>query len=74
MQRLIQNTIILWNYLYLTELLLICKNIEQRNNLLDTIKNGSIIIWKHINLYGTYDFTTILDQTTNRFDLETIRF
>ena len=28
----------------------------ERKNLIQTIKNGSMIAWQHINLQGEYDF------------------
>ncbi len=53
---LIQNAIVLWNYLYLSQLLSE-KRKSERQNIIDTIKHGSMITWQHINLQGEYDFT-----------------
>lgn len=53
---LIQNAIVLWNYLYLSQLLANCIDDNERNEMVDMIKNGSIMTWRHINLYGEYDF------------------
>lgn len=53
---LIQNAIVLWNYLYLSQLLSNCMDDNERNDMVDMIKNGSIITWRHINLHGEYDF------------------
>jgi TnpA family transposase len=39
---LIQNAIVLWNYLYLSQMLANCKDKEQQNALLHIIKNGSL--------------------------------
>jgi len=53
-RRLIQNAIVLWNYLYLSQLL-----IDEPNNKkahLSLIKNGCIVCWEHINMSGEYDF------------------
>ena len=55
-KRLIQNSIILWNYLYLT------KKIQQspkeiKEDILTSLKNSSIMHWSHINFHGEYDFT-----------------
>jgi len=68
-RRLIQNAIILWNYLFLTKLLLEQKSKEKQQEILKIIKNGSIIFWQHVNLYGEYDFTRTSITNTN-FDLE----
>jgi TnpA family transposase len=53
---LLQNAIILWNYLYLSELVVNTPNRKERSVLFDTIRGGSVITWKHINLRGEYDF------------------
>jgi len=55
-KRLIQNSIILWNYFYLT------KKIQQspkeiKEDILTSLKNSSIMHWSHINFHGEYDFT-----------------
>ena len=56
-KRLIQNAIICWNYLYLFQVLYNTETEEQKQNLIQTIKNGSVVIWQHVNLYGEYDFS-----------------
>ena len=56
-RRLIENAIICWNYLYLTQLILSAETSDQRKNLVNTIKNGSPVVWRHINLQGEYDFS-----------------
>lgn len=53
---LIQNAIVLWNYLYLSQLLANCSDENERNEIVSMIKNGSVITWRHINLHGEYDF------------------
>ena len=70
-RRVIQNAIILWNYLYLTKLLLKEKELEKQKEMIDTIANGSIIFWKHINLHGVYDFSEI-DKKALNLDIEEI--
>ncbi len=71
-RRLIQNAIILWNYLYLTKLLMEEKNRNKQREMLNKILNGSIIIWQHINFYGEYDFTNI-SKIGSEFDMYKIR-
>jgi TnpA family transposase len=53
---LIQNAIVLWNYLYLSHLLESNDNLEERQQMLQQIKGGSVVTWQHINLQGKYDF------------------
>lgn len=53
---LIQNAIVLWNYLYLSQLLTNCHDLKERDKMINLIKEGSVICWKHINLHGEFDF------------------
>ena len=54
---LIQNGCILWNYLYLSQLIVDAKTTEERTELLDIIKRGSVVTWHHINFHGQYNFS-----------------
>lgn len=56
-KRLIQNAIILWNYLFLSKMLAECKDPIERDNIINIIINGSILCWAHFNLLGEYDFS-----------------
>lgn len=54
---LIQNAIVLWNYLYLSQRLIAAKNPQEQKAILQIIKNGSVMTWQHVNMRGEYDFT-----------------
>jgi hypothetical protein len=56
-RRLIKNAIICWNYLYLSRKLDSEKNEERRTELIEAIRNGSAMTWKHFNLHGEFDFS-----------------
>jgi len=56
-RRLIENSIICWNYLYLSKLISEAEANDQKSNLINAIKNGSVVAWRHINLLGEYDFS-----------------
>lgn len=56
-RRLLENTIICWNYLYLTQKLTELPDAQSKDELLETFKNSSIITWQHINFHGEYDFS-----------------
>ena len=56
-KRLIENAIICWNYLYLSQLIYDAETEGQKQNIIQTIKNGSVVAWQHINLQGEYDFS-----------------
>ncbi len=55
-RRLIENSVICWNYLYLTHKLT-KSGVGEKAELLKAIKEGSIITWRHVNFYGEYDFS-----------------
>lgn len=67
----IQNAIVLWNYLYLSQLLANNADPEEQKRMLESIKRGSIITWRHINLYGEYNFTKYAANQAI-FDMERI--
>jgi len=53
---LIQNSIVLWNYLYLSEYLTNLDNEDEKDKATNSILNGSVLTWRHINLHGEYNF------------------
>ena len=56
--RLIKNSIICWNYLYLSDKLArLEKHPVQHQVLLSSIASHSVMSWAHINLLGEYDFS-----------------
>lgn len=66
---IIQNAVLLWNYLYLSEYLIRIKNKEEKDLAIQSVLGGSVLLWHHVNLQGEYDF---LKYSTNesRFDLD----
>lgn len=56
---LIQNAVVLWNYLYLSQMLANCIDEYERNDMVNMIKGGSMMTWRHINLHGKYDFNRL---------------
>jgi TnpA family transposase len=53
---LIQNCIILWNYLSLSQILSNCIDAKERKGMVNIIREGSVISWRHVNLHGEFDF------------------
>ena len=51
-KRLIENAIICWNYLYLSDLILKTKDLDERQRIIKIVKGGSVVAWQHINLQG----------------------
>ena len=69
---LIQNTIVLWNYLYLSQLIVNSSNTEEQKIMFKSIAKGSIVCWGHINFQGEYDFTKHRAANQNSFDINKI--
>lgn len=55
-RHLIQNSIILWNYLFISDKLARTKDRSEYEHILSLVRNSSIMTWQHINMYGEYDF------------------
>lgn len=55
--RLIKNSIICWNYLYLARQLEKASDAESRENLRRAIAAHAPMAWAHINMLGEYDFS-----------------
>lgn len=55
--RLIKNSIICWNYLYLARQIEKASDAEDTENLLRLIAAHSPMSWAHINMLGEYDFS-----------------
>ncbi len=71
-QTIIQNIIILWNYLELTKIIM-RSDTKTRKTLVENITSASILTWQHVNMHGTYDFTSLTRDNDNEFDYEEIR-
>jgi Tn3 transposase DDE domain len=71
-KRLIENAIILWNYLYLSEKVADTSEGEKREELLAHIRHASMACWEHINLLGEYDFSDERVNTITTFDIPKI--
>lgn len=68
-KRLIQNAIVCWNYLYLSQLIYNAEIETEKQNLIQTIRNGSVVTWQHINLQGEYDFSEEVLKDSIEFKL-----
>jgi TnpA family transposase len=71
-KRLIENASICWNYLYLSNLILKTTSEIEKNKIIETIKNGSILIWRHINYHGEYDYSSDIEEKEEDFDIAKI--
>ncbi len=75
-KRLIQNSVLCWNYMYLSKLISQCRDYGKKTKLLNLIRNGSPVFWKHVNFLGIYDFSAESIKCKSRYiyrDLESIK-
>ena len=68
---IIQNVIILWNYLELTKLI-IRSDEDKKEAIMLSILNASILAWKHVNLLGIYDFSNLACEDDDEISYEDI--
>lgn len=68
---IIQNIIILWNYIELTKIIM-RSDPNERERLLENITNASILTWQHVNLHGTYDFSNLLSSNDPDYTLDDV--
>ncbi len=71
-KRLIANSIICWNYLYLSKKICNAETSEEKKEIITAVKNGSIVTWSHINFQGEYDFSEKSLRNAVEFNLEEI--
>lgn len=55
-RRLIKNALICWNYLYLSRQLANSDE-TRRTELINSLRHGFIMLWRHFNLHGEFDFS-----------------
>lgn len=66
---LLQNSIVLWNYLYLSEMLSKLELQEELEEMIEVIRSSTAVVWHHVNMLGEYDFTKLLNNKQLRFDI-----
>jgi len=71
-RRLIKNAIICWNYLYLSQKLYEAETEERKTEIINAIRDGSVVTWQHVNLHGEYDFSDEKLQDSIGLDLTKI--
>ena len=70
--RLIENAIICWNYLFLSQFIFHKEDESEKIEVINTLRNGSIVTWQHINLHGEYDFSDRTLENSFEFKLPEI--
>lgn len=66
-KNLIKNTIICWNYLYLTRRIQQAKTPQEAQQLIETIKHKTVNTWQHLLLSGKYDFS--IENSADSYNL-----
>ncbi|MEQ8879793.1 MAG: Tn3 family transposase, partial [Cyclobacteriaceae bacterium] len=73
-RHLIQNTIILFNYLKISDLLSQTTDEAKFQKIIHIVRNGSIMTWQHINIHGEYDFEVLFNKgEVSSFEFDKIR-
>ncbi len=67
-RRLIKNSIVCWNYVFVSQLIAREPSPERRNELIEAAKRTSMAAWKHVNINGEYDFSD--DKMVDSYGLE----
>ena len=70
-KRLVQNTIVYWNCLYLNQYLFQALAAE-RQAVANTIAASSPVSWQHLNLHGEFDFSDDALKDSLHFDIEAL--
>ncbi len=68
---IIQNIIILWNYIELTKIIM-RSDLDKQKAILENITKASVIMWKHVNMLGTYDFSNFESKYNERIEIDNI--
>jgi TnpA family transposase len=69
----IQNTITLWNYLYISQLVANIADLDERKRMILAIKKSSMASWPQVNFLGAYDFTKHgTNSSSKKFDMSKI--
>ncbi len=68
-RRLMKAAIICWNCLFLQKKINEVTSNAEAQNIIDSIKAGSIMMWKHINFRGEYDFSE--EVISDKYGLKT---
>ncbi len=46
------------------------KSVEERNNIIEAVKNDSVLVWQHFNVQGDYDFSDDYLKDAIEFSIE----
>lgn len=71
-KRLIKNTIVCWNFMYLSKRLSEAKTDTEYSLLLRKIKASSMLAWEHFVFHGEFDFSNNSLKDSQQIDLQKI--
>ena len=69
---IVQNIVISWNYIELTKIIMRSDTLEEKEKLINNIREMSIISWQHINMFGIYDFSSLKSKNDPEFAINEI--
>lgn len=70
--QLIQNAIVLWNYYYVSDLLMRMPGEDERQALVEQIQKGQMLAWRHISFSGEFSFEP-QESPNYMFDVASLR-
>ena len=68
-----QHSIVLWNYLYLPDLLSKVEQQEEIEEIIYTVRNSTALTWKYINFIEEYYSRNLLNDKELRFNMEKLK-
>jgi len=69
-KRVIKNSIVCWNYMYLTQKIMTTKCNIKKQAVIDKILSSSTVTWRHLLIHGEFDFSdnTLMDSRFFNFE------
>lgn len=71
-KRLLKNIVVAWNFMYVSQKLLQCKDPVAHALLIDKVKASSMLAWEHFVFHGEYDFSDQTLRDSQNFDFESM--
>ena len=66
-KNLIKSAIVCWNYLFTTRYIQSLSTTEEKNDFIEKMKSGTMMVWRHIYFNGIFDFSD--EKLTDSFNL-----
>lgn len=71
-KRLLKNIVVCWNFMYVSQRLLQCKDPAAHAQLMAKVRASSMLAWEHFVFHGEYDFSDRMLRDSQNFDFESM--